>query len=374
MSTTHIIDSVYLIGKSDSMQQLYKMIGRVCNVDCSILLIGEKGSGRDKVAQALHFFSHRTAFPFYVIEGDQLLESSDEELIGIDESHQAEGTCYVKEMTSMPLFVQHQLLSIHKRKQYKCSHTNELKRHNLRFIVGNDGNIQEELENGKMPFDLFYDWNFLPLYVPPIRDRKEDIPILANHFLESLAREMKVSPKELSPEATEVLLAHDWPGNLEELRAAMQTALSLCRGSYIRTEHLSDLKSHHSEGSQAFSKLEMFLSSRLSSYIENSPLNFEGNLYDLLLPEIEKSLFTLFPLLRRLRHGAGQRPRADAARHVRRTLRQDISDRTHQKLRDGGTPAPRRRRCRRQPDRSGETRKLARAHSRARGAAVPACD
>jgi two-component system nitrogen regulation response regulator GlnG len=291
MPLSQTIESLRLIGKSDAMQQLYKMIGRASNADCAILLIGERGSGKTTVARALHYFSHRPPAPFNRINGLLARETNDEEILGIDESHPPEATCYITDFTAMPSFVQHQLVTIHKRNEYKCSHKNQMRKHDFRFVVANNGNIKQELETGAMPLDLYYDWNFLPIYVPALRERKEDIPLLANYFLETLAIEMNISRKDFSPEAKDVLMSHDWPGNLAELKSTVQTALLNCRGNYIRAEHLPGFAKVNTENLEAFSMLEMFLSSKLSSYIENSPASYKGNLYRLLVPQIEKSLF-----------------------------------------------------------------------------------
>ncbi len=291
MTASLTIDSLTLIGNSDAMHQLYKMIGRVCNLDCPVLLIGEPGTGKGLVARALHYFSHRAGSPFYSIRGDEVNESPDEHFLGIEDSHPAEGTCYITDYTAMPVLSQYQLLSIYQRKQFKCSHSGRLRNHSLRFIVGAGSTFHEDLENGRIPLDLFYDWNFLPFYLPPLRERKGDIPEHANHFLELLSAEMKVSRKELSPEAMEILVAHEWPGNLTELKGALQTALSNSRGNYIRAEHLPSLRKPGPGGSEAFQRLEIFLNSKLSSYIQHSPDMLAGNLYRLLLPQIEKALF-----------------------------------------------------------------------------------
>jgi two-component system, NtrC family, nitrogen regulation response regulator GlnG len=290
MTTTQIIESLHLVGKSDLMQQLYKMIGRICNADCAILLIGEKGSGKSMVARALHFFSHRAAAPFYVIRGAESTDVSDEELLGITDHYDANSTYYVKDFASMSFFAQDRLLSIQRKKEFRCSHTNQSRKHNFRFIAAST-NIKQDIESGKMPVDMFYDWSFLSLYVPPLRDRKEDIPLLANYFLESLPAELRVSRKELSPEATEALLSYDWPGNLDELKEALGSALLNCRGNYIRADQLPSFKKPNVSAPESFQKLEMFLNSKLSSYIENAPASMNGDLFRLLLPQIEKSLF-----------------------------------------------------------------------------------
>lgn len=289
MIVAQMPDFVKLIGKSDPMHQLFKMIGRVCNADCAILLIGEKGVGKRLVAQAIHDLSHRAASPFHSLAGKQLREASDEELLGIDESHQVDSTCYITDLTAMPEYVQHRLVTIHRQKEFKCGHTGRPRKHNLRFIVATKGDIREAIQSERMPSDHFYDWNFLPLFIPPLRDRKEDIPLLATHFLEIAARELRVSIRELSPEAMEILTSYEWPGNLIELKSCLKQAMENCRGNYIRAEHLPNLKS--SSNSEALMMLEMFLSSRLSSYIESAPSHIKGNLYRLLLPEIEQSLF-----------------------------------------------------------------------------------
>lgn len=282
-------ETLRLIGKSEPMLQLFKMIGRVCNTGCAVLLIGEKGSGKSRVARAIHDCSRNAATPFHTLSGKLMREASDEDLLSITESHQADATIYITDFASMPAYVQDRLVDIRKTGRYKCSHTAEERDHRLRFIVATEGDIREGIERGRVPADLFYDWNFLPLIVPPLRDRKEDIPPLANHFLEILSKEMRISRKELSPEAVEKLVAHEWPGNLTELSQCMQTALVNCRGNYIRAEHLAELKT--GGGSESLLHLKVFLSSRLSSYIEGAPSGVSGNLFRLLLPEMEQSLF-----------------------------------------------------------------------------------
>jgi two-component system nitrogen regulation response regulator GlnG len=291
MPAPQTIETLLLLGKSDPMHQIYKMIGRLCNVDCTVLIIGERGSGKKTVARALHYYSHRSASPFYIMDADEIQDSTQEELLGIREDHPFDSTYYIPRWTSVPLFAHQQLLTIHKTKRYMCAHSNHYRNHHFRFIAAIDHDYKVDLEEGKIPLDLYYDWNFLPLYIPPLRDHKEDIPIYANHFLEKLYLERKVSRKELTPEATEILTAHDWPGNLDELKKAMGVALSNCRGSYIRAEHLPNLKESAGGEEQAFEKLAVFLNSKLSTYIQNSTPATAGNLYRLLLPRIEQSLF-----------------------------------------------------------------------------------
>ncbi len=290
MPTTQVIESLHLVGKSDVMQQLFKVIGRVCNADYAVLLIGEKGSGKSMVARALHFFSHRASSPFHVIQGTEAADSPEEDLLGIIDHQETSSTYYITEFGSMPLFALDRLLSIHTKKEFKCSHNNQYRKHNFRFVAATI-EAKQDLESGRIPVDLFYDWGFLPLYVPPLRDRKEDIPLLVNHFLESLAAELKISHKELSPEATEALLVYDWPGNLNELKFVLKTALMNCRGNYIRAEQIPSFKKPNASAPESFQRLEMFLNSKLSSYVENAPASINGDLFRLLLPQIEKSLF-----------------------------------------------------------------------------------
>jgi DNA-binding NtrC family response regulator len=291
MQQSLTIDKLELLGKSDVMHQVYKMIGRLCNVDCAVLVVGEPGCGKKTVARALHYYSHRSASPFHIISGSEVHESSHEDLLGIDESHFADSTYYLPNWTGLPIFMHQDLLSIYKSGQYKCSHNNRYRKHRFRFIAAMDHDFRHDLESGKIPLDLYYDWNFLPLYIPPLRDHKEDIPIYANHYLEMLATARKVSTKELSPEVVEILIAHDWPGNLDELKKTMAFALSNCRGSYIRAEHLPVLEKPRQSEEEAFDRLATFLNSKLSSYIQNSSELTAGNLYRLILPHLEQSLF-----------------------------------------------------------------------------------
>ena len=291
MPPSQTIDKLLLLGKTDVMHQIYKMIGRLCNVDCCVLIIGERGCGKKIVARALHYYSHRNASPFCIISADGMRDSTQEELLGIGNDHPFDSTYYIIQWTSFPLFAQQQLLTIHQTKKYRCSHDNTYRDHHFRFIAAIDHDYKQDLEDGKIPLDLYYDWNYLPLYIPPLRDHKEDIPLYANHFLEKLAADRKVSRKEISPEATEILMAHDWPENLDELKRTMEFALSNCRGSYIRAEHLPTLQKPGTGDAEAFEKLAIFLNSKLSSYVQNSSSSTAGNLYRLLLPHLEQSLF-----------------------------------------------------------------------------------
>ena len=95
MPVSQTIESLHLIGASDVMQQLYKVIGRICNADCAVLLIGEKGCGKSMVARALHYYSHRAQYPFQMIDGTQARETNDEDLLGLDETHAFGSTCYI---------------------------------------------------------------------------------------------------------------------------------------------------------------------------------------------------------------------------------------------------------------------------------------
>jgi two-component system, NtrC family, nitrogen regulation response regulator GlnG len=291
MASAQTIDKLLLLGKTDVMHQIYKMIGRLCNVDCAVLIIGERGCGKKTVARALHYYSHRAASPFYIISTDAIRDSTHEELLGIQGDHPADSTYYIPQWNTLPLLAHEQLLTIHSTRQYRCSHENHDRDHHFRFIAAIDHDFKRDLEDGKIPVDLYYDWNFLPLYIPPLRDHKPDIPLYANHFLEKLCAEKKVSRKELSPEATETMMAHDWPGNLDELKQVMESALSNCRGSYIRHEHLPRLKKPAQAEAEAIDKLAIFLNSKLTTYFQNSTPSASGNLYRLLLPHMEQSLF-----------------------------------------------------------------------------------
>lgn len=291
MPAAQTIDKLLLLGKTDVMHQIYKMIGRLCNVDCAVLIIGERGCGKKTVARALHYYSHRAASPFYIISPGEIRDSTHEELLGIQEDHPYDSTYYIPQWNLLPLVAHEQLLTIHNTKQYRCSHETNYRDHHYRFIASIDHDFKQDLESGKVPLDLYYDWNFLPLYIPPLRDHKQDIPIYANHFLEKLTTEKKISRKELTPEATEILMAHDWPENLDELKQTMEHALSNCRGSYIRAEHLPSLKRKSEGEAEAFDRLALFLNSKLAPYVQNSTASAAGNLYRLLLPHMEQSLF-----------------------------------------------------------------------------------
>lgn len=271
------------------MQQLYRMLGRVCSLNCSVLLVGEPGTGKSVVARALHHFSHRSG-PFIHLDGKELQERTDEELLEITDAHHEDSTFYITDWKLLPIFVQNQLLRIYRSGQYVCGHSGLQRNHNFRFVFSFEKGFQEPLQEESIPSDHFYDWNLLPLFIPSLRERKDDIRLYTGYFLERLASETKIPHKELSPEAMEILGNYDWPGNLTEMKEVLRSALSRCRGNYIRTEHLPDLRKPESAEKEAREHLKAFLHSKLSTYIQNAVLTEEGNLYRVLLPHMEKPL------------------------------------------------------------------------------------
>src|SRR5262245_60306531 len=114
MAAPQTIEKMQLLGRTDVMHQVYKMIGRLCNVDCAVLIVGEQGSGKKAVARALHYYSHRSSSPFYVIHSAEARESSHEALLGIDENHPHDSTFYIPDWASLPIFAQEQLLTIYR--------------------------------------------------------------------------------------------------------------------------------------------------------------------------------------------------------------------------------------------------------------------
>ena len=242
-----------IIGNSPQMQDVFKMIERVADTDSTILILGESGTGKELVARALHFNSRRQFAPFIPINCSALPENLlESELFGhrkgaftgaINDKkglfQEADGgTIFLDEIGSMPPVLQSRLLRVLQEKEVRRVGDNLPILVNVRVLAATNEPLEKRIKEGTFREDLYYRLNVIPIPLPSLRERREDIPVLVFHFLRN-----KVNPKtgklfQITRQAMDVLAAHDWPGNVRELENAIERGCALCEAGTIKVADL----------------------------------------------------------------------------------------------------------------------------------------
>ena len=244
-----------MLGKSEKMQRVFRTVEKVAGYDTTVLIQGESGTGKELVAQALHELGARKDGPFVPVNcgaiPDSLLES---ELFGhkkgafTDAHHDKrglfeaahEGTLFLDELGELPLGLQVKLLRVLQEGTVRPLGATKDKPIDVRVVAATVRNIEEEVREGRFREDLFYRLNVLQIDVPALRERKEDIPLLIEHFLETHNGRLGTQIRGLAPGARKLLLAYPWPGNVRELENAVERAVVLAEGDMIRVEDLPE--------------------------------------------------------------------------------------------------------------------------------------
>ena len=242
-----------LIGESAAMQEVFRTIGRLSRSAISILITGETGTGKDLVAQALHQHSPRSTGPFVAINTAaipaELLES---ELFGHERGsftgahsrragrfeEAAGGTLFLDEIGDMPLPLQTRLLRVLAEGDYYRVGGHDLLQADVRIIAATHQDLEEKIRSGSFREDLFHRLNVINISLPSLRDRAEDIPVLARHFLKQAAAEMRLEEKRLRPETLEILGKMPWPGNVRQLQNLCQHICVMAPGEQIFPQDL----------------------------------------------------------------------------------------------------------------------------------------
>ena len=246
-------DPVELLGQSERFQRLLEIVREWAGSDSTILLTGETGTGKDVVARAIQRQSPRRGRPFVVVNcatiPDDLFES---ELFGHVRgafsgatssrkglcSEADGGTLFLDEVGELPLQVQPQLLRFLETGEVRPIGQNRSVRVDTRVIAATNRNLLHMIRAGEFREDLYYRLNVLPLELPPLRERREDVLPLAEHFLSRFARRLGRPVREIGKKAGLVLRSYDWPGNIRELENVIERAVMLSRGTELRPEHL----------------------------------------------------------------------------------------------------------------------------------------
>lgn len=246
-----------IVGTSPKMQQVYNLIAKVADTDSTILIQGESGTGKELVARALHFNSRRQHHPFVAINcsalPENLLESelfghkkgaftgAVQDKVGLFEEAQ-NGTIFLDEVNSMAQPLQTKLLRVLQERQIRRVGDTKSIPINVRVLAATNESLLDKMEAGKFREDLYYRLAVIPIEIPPLRERLEDIPLLANHFVQKISSYYGITePPKIEPEALMCLGCYHWPGNVRELENAIERACALCEDGLIR---VSDLPPH----------------------------------------------------------------------------------------------------------------------------------
>jgi len=242
-----------IVGSSLPIQDVFKVIAQVAPSKATVLLVGESGTGKELVAAAIHERSPRSDGPFVKLHCAALAESLlESELFGHERGsftgavgrregrfRQAHGgTLFLDEVSEIPPPTQVKLLRFLQEHEFERVGGNETLKVDVRIVAATNKDLAKEVESGRFRDDLYYRLNVVQVELPPLRDRRSDIPLLAVHFLRRYAQENEKNVTSLSDEAMVRLRAYSWPGNVRELENVIERAIVMCPGSEIQTEHL----------------------------------------------------------------------------------------------------------------------------------------
>ena len=242
-----------IIGTSKVMRNVYGMIEKVCRTNATVLILGESGVGKERVAHAIHYNSSYASGPYIIVNCAALPESLIEsELFGHEKGAFTgatvfrkgrfeladNGTIFLDEIGDLPPNIQTKLLRVLQERVFERIGGNISIKVNIRIIAATNRDLEACTREGKFREDLYYRLNIFPIVVPPLRERKTDIILLANHFIEKYARELDRKVVSISAPATDLLMHYHWPGNVRELENCIERAIILCTDGVIRTYHL----------------------------------------------------------------------------------------------------------------------------------------
>ena len=242
-----------IVGRSAQMLQVYKTIARVAESRSTVLVTGESGTGKELIARAIHFNSPRAARPFVAVDCSSLAETLlESELFGhmrgaftgavttkkglFEEADR--GTCFLDEIGDISLAMQAKLLRVLQEHEIKRVGGTETIKIDVRIVAATNQNLEALVTEKKFREDLFYRLNVVSIHLPSLRERPEDVPLLADHFMRKYASQNNKPVSRISPEAMDLLLRHRWPGNVRELENVIERAATLSGTNLILPEDL----------------------------------------------------------------------------------------------------------------------------------------
>jgi two-component system response regulator GlrR len=246
-----------IVAKSEKMQSVLEAVARIAPTDSTVYLHGESGTGKEVIAKAIHLASPRKNKVFVAINCAALPESLlESELFGHEKgaftgavrttkglfTQAHEGTIFLDEIGDMPLSIQAKLLRALEERQFYPIGGEKPVRVDVRVIVATKRDLEEDVKKGLFREDLFYRIHVIPILLPPLRDRKEDIPHLVDHLLKKICQQMKREVKGLTPQAMQKLMLHDWPGNVRELENTIEYAVAMSPQDMVADEYVLQTK------------------------------------------------------------------------------------------------------------------------------------
>ncbi len=296
-----------IIGNSQPMQDIYKILGRVADSDVTILVTGESGTGKELIARAIHVNSQRLVKPLIALNcaaiPHELLET---ELFGhergaftgaterkIGKFEQAEGgTLFLDEIGDMPLELQAKLLRVLQEKEITRTGGNQTLRVDVRIVAATNQEITSLVQEKRFREDLYYRLNVVPIKLPALRERRDDIPILADFFLQKSKRDLGIDAMEYSPETLDLFKSYNWPGNVRELENSIKRATLLSPNQVLTPIDFPELL----EGKQyphQDESLEALVAHKLENSLAQMNLQEMDNLYEMVLHQIERPLINI---------------------------------------------------------------------------------
>ena len=245
-----------IIGASPQMQNVYRLIAKCAPTNSTVLLTGESGTGKELIARAIHYNSLRKDKPFVPVDCNSLSENLlESELFGhvkgaftgaaANKKGMFEiadgGTLFLDEIGNFSMSIQSKLLRVLQEREYRAVGDTRIQTANCRLITATNKDLKAMVAAGTFRDDLFYRINIFPIHIPAIRERRDDIPALAFHFLKSFSEEFGKKVTEISESAMSVLVNYGWPGNVRELENAIQRAVILATDNVIRQAHLAEI-------------------------------------------------------------------------------------------------------------------------------------
>ena len=303
-----------LVGKSKTMQEVFKTIGKLSHNNLTVLILGESGTGKELVARAIHLNSIRSDKPFVVVNTpsvpSELLESElfgheKGSYTGANEKREGKfvqangGTIFLDEIGDMPLNLQAKLLRVLQEKEVEHIGSNKPIKIDVRIIAATNKNLKTMIKDSKFREDLYYRLNVIEITLPPLRERKSDIPILANFFIKKFAKELFIPEKQLNEDALVYLQSYNFPGNIRELENAIRRAMVMSPSSILTPEDFKEISNtgniinsqkYAKEQTSDIGSFEDIIRQRIKTYIEKIKNTNLNDVYKTIIGTTEKTV------------------------------------------------------------------------------------